>query len=70
MDRDICFFTVSFAMPNAVRLSHFIGVGGCACPNYSRMVLSIIPFFVLRNKAPSSVSAAEATTNLRIPLWT
>ena len=58
-------FTVSFAMPTAVRLSQCIGIGGCACPNSSRM-----PSFVLRNKAPSSASAAEETRNLRIPPWT
>ena len=57
-------------MPTAVILSQCIGVGGCACPNSSRKILSILPYFVLRNKAPSSASAAEATTNLRIPLWT
>ena len=70
VDRGCCFFTVSFAMPTAVRLSQCIGVGGCACPNYSRMIRSILPYFVLRNKAPSSDSADETTTNLRIPLWT
>ena len=70
MDQDCCFLTVSFAMPTVVRLSQCIGVGGCACPNSSRMVQSILPSFVLRNKAPSSDSADEATTNLRIPLWT
>ena len=38
MDRESCFLTVSFAMPTAVRLSQCIGVGGCACTNYSRIV--------------------------------
>ena len=33
MDRDICFFTVSFAMLTSVRLSQCIGVGGCPCTN-------------------------------------
>ena len=70
MDQDLCFFTVSFAMPTTVRLSQCVGVGGCACPNSSRMVRSIFPSFVLRNESPSSSSADEATTNLRIPLWT
>ena len=57
-------------MPTAVRLSQCIGVGGWQCPNTSRMVRSILPSFVLRNKAPSFASAAEASTKLRILLWT
>ena len=70
MDRDICFFTVYFAMPTAVRLSQCIVIRGCVCLNSSRMVRIILPYFVFRNKAPSYGSADEATTNLRIPLWT
>ena len=70
MDQDRCFFTVSFEMPTAVILSQCIGVGGCTCPNYSRMVRSILPSFVLRNKVSSSASATEAATNLKIPMWT
>ena len=70
MDRERCFLTVSFAMPTAVRLSQNIGVGGCACPNSSRIVRSILRSFALRKRAPSSASAAEVTTNFRIPLWT
>ena len=57
-------------MPTAVRLSQCIGVGGCLCPNSSRMVRIILPSFVFRNKAPSYASSAEANTNLRITLWT
>ena len=60
---------MSFSIPAAVILSQCIGVGGCACPNSFRMVQSIFLSFILRNKAPSSASSAEATTNLRIPLW-
>ena len=49
-------------MPTAVRLSQCIGVGGCACTNSSNMVQIILPSFVLRNKAPSSASAAGERT--------
>ena len=38
MDRERCLLTVSFSMPTAVRLSQCILVGGCACPNSSRIV--------------------------------
>ena len=69
VDRERCLLTVSFAMPTAVRLSLCIGVGGCACPNSSRIVRSIFPSFALRKRAPRFSSAAEVNTNLRIPMW-
>ena len=70
IDQERCFLKVSFAMPTAVRLSQWLVVGGCACPNSSRIVQSILRSFALRKRAPISASAAEVTTNFRIPLWT
>ena len=36
MDLERCFLTESFAMPAAVLLSTWMGVGGCGCPISAR----------------------------------
>ena len=53
-------------MPTVVALSQCIGVFGCGCPISSRVSRKIIPSWQARKRAPSSASAAEATTNFRI----
>jgi hypothetical protein len=67
IDLDLCRFTVLFTMPTAVELSQCIGVGGWGCPISSSMSQKIVACLQLRNNAPSSASAADATTNLKIP---
>ena len=54
-----CFLTVLFAIPGAVRLSQWTGVG--LWPISSRVNLRTLPSLQLRNKAPNSNSAADAT---------
>ena len=59
---------MSLAIHAAVTLLQCIGVGGCLCPIISsRAKHMILPSLRLRERAPSSASTAEATTNLRIP---
>ncbi len=53
-------------MPTVVALSQCIGVFGCGWPISSRVSRKIIPSWQARKRAPSSTSAAKATTNLRI----
>ena len=60
-----CRLTVLFVIPTAVALSQCMGVGGCGCPISCRMSLMILTSCALRNRAPSSASAAEAATSLR-----
>ena len=57
---------VLFAIPMAVALSQCAGIFGCGWPRSSRVALKIILSWQLRNSAPSSASAADATTNLNI----
>jgi hypothetical protein len=57
---------VLFAMPTVVVLSQCTGVRGWGCPNSSKVSRNIIPSLQFRNRAPSSASAAEATTNCRM----
>ena len=64
---DRCFLTVSLAIPVAVMLSQCMGIGGCLCPISYRVILMILPSLVFMNNAASSASAADATTNFRIP---
>ena len=66
IDLDRCLFTVLFAMPTAVELSQCIGVGGWGCPISSSVSQKIVACLQLRNNAPSSASAADATTNRKI----
>ena len=67
IDWDRCFLTVSLAMPVAVMLSQCTGVGGWGCPISCRIRRCIFPSLQLRNNAPSSASAADATTSYSIP---
>jgi len=53
-------------MPTAVELSQGIGVGGWGCHISSSMSRKIVACLQLRNNAPSSASAADATTNRKI----
>ncbi len=62
MERERWHLMVVFAMPTAVELSPWIGVGGWGCPISSRVSLNIVACLQLRNRAPSSALAAEATT--------
>ena len=66
IDLHRCRFTVLFAMPTAVELSQCIGVGGWGCPISSSVSQKIVACLQLRNNAPSSASAADATTNRKI----
>ena len=53
-------------MPTVVALSQCIGVLGCGWPISLSASRKIIPSWHARKRAPSSASAAEATTNLSI----
>ena len=55
-----------FAIPLAVALSQFIGVGGSGCPSSCKVSLMITDYFAFRNSAPSSASADDAATKLSI----
>ncbi len=66
IDLDICHFTVLFAMPTVVELLQCIGVGGWGCSIFLSVSQKIVACLPLRNNAPSSASAADATTNLKI----
>ena len=66
IERKSCFFFVSFAMPDAVTLSHCISVGGCLCPSSCRSILGIFPSLELSNRSPSYDSAADTTTSFNI----
>ena len=67
IDWERCFLIVSFAIPVAVILSQCMGVADCGCPISCKFSRIILPSLQLRNNAPHSASAADATTNLRIP---
>ena len=62
MAREHCRLTVLFAMPTAVELSQFTGIAGCGWPSSSSATRKIATCLQLRKRAPSSASAAEATT--------
>jgi hypothetical protein len=66
IERDRCCLTVLFAIPTAVALSQWIGVFGCGWPNSSRVKRKIMPSLQFKKRAPSSASAAEATTKRRM----
>ena len=53
-------------MPTAVELSQCTNVGGYRCPISSSVSQKIIACLQMRNSAPNSASAADATTNLKI----
>jgi hypothetical protein len=61
---DLFCLIVSFKIPNAVELSVWRGVGGCVWPSSVSVTLSGAPLWALRKHAPTSDSAAEATTFL------
>ncbi len=58
--------TVLFAMPTAVELLQFTGVGGCGWPISSRVSQNIVACLQYENNAPTSSSAADAMTNRNI----
>ena len=66
IDRERWHLTVLFAMPTAVALSQWIGVLGCGCPNSLSIMQKFIPSLQFKKRAPSSASAADATTKRRI----
>ena len=66
IERESYLLMASFAMPASVTLSQWIGVGGCLWPSSCRKILRTFPSLELSNRAPSSASAADATTNLNI----
>ena len=66
MERDFCLLMVLLTIPTAVVLSMCIGIGGCGWPNSWRMIRMIFASCALRKRAPSSASAADAATILRI----
>jgi hypothetical protein len=66
IDRERWRLMVLFAMPTAMALSQWIGVLGCGCPNSSSVMQKIIPSLQFKKRAPSSASAADATTKRRI----
>jgi hypothetical protein len=55
---------VLFTMPYAVELSVRRCVGGCVWPSLASVTLSEAPLWALWKHAPTSDSAAEATTFL------
>jgi hypothetical protein len=61
---DLFCFIVSFNIPDAVGLSVRRGVGGFMWPTLVSVALIGAPLWALRKHAPSSDSAAEATTFL------
>ena len=63
--RACCFF----AMPAEVLLLQCMGVGGWLWPNTCSMSRMILPSLQFKNRAANSASAAEATTNLRMPQY-
>ena len=67
IDQERCFLIVSFAIPYAVMLLQCMGVAGCRWPISCKVSRIILPSLQLRNNAPNSASAADTTTNLRIP---
>ena len=66
IDRDCWGLTVLFATPTVVEMSQCMGVGGCGCPISLRVNLKILACLQFRYRAPSSTSAAEATTKYKI----
>ena len=63
---NLCLLMVLFAMPTAIVLSQCTGIFGCGWPRSLRVDLKIIPSWQLRNNAPNSASAADATTKRKI----
>ena len=55
-----------FTIPTAVELSMWIGMGGCVCPSSDKINRTTFDSCMLRKYTPSSASAADAATNLRV----
>ena len=53
-------------LPLAVELSTWMGVAGCLCPIYCKMILSLTALRELIYMAPSLASAADDMTSLMI----
>ena len=66
MDQERCFLIVSFAIIVAVMLSQCMGVAGCGWPFSCKVNHIILSSLQLRNNAPNSASATDATTKFRI----
>ena len=45
IERERCFLTVSFAMPTAVALSQWMGMGGCGCPIPASVSVDVVDLF-------------------------
>ena len=52
--------------PTQEKYYPWLVVGDCEWPNFSRVNLIFLVFWVLRNSAPNSTSAVDAATSLRI----
>ena len=63
---DLFCLTVAVTMPSSAELSVFIGVGGWVKPSSWSVILRGTAVFPLWNSPPTSASAADATTCLRI----
>jgi hypothetical protein len=61
---DLFCLMVSFKMPNAVEFLVRRGVAGCLCPNSVSVTLRGAALWAFWKHAPTSDSAAEATTFL------
>ena len=59
---------LSLAMPHAVELSTWMGVGGWGCPISWRVVRRMVASFMLVNKPAVSASDAEDTTTFITPV--
>jgi hypothetical protein len=66
INQDCWCLTVVFTMPTTVELSQWIGVAGWGWTISSSVSRKNVACLQFRNNAPSSASAADATTNLRI----
>ena len=59
---------LSLAIPQAVELSTWMGVGGCGCPISCRVVHRMVASFMLVKRPAVSASAAEEITTLITPV--
>jgi hypothetical protein len=63
---DLCCLIMLLTIPTVVVLSMCIGVGGCVWPSSARMSHKTLASCAFKKSAPSSTSAAEAVTSLRM----
>jgi hypothetical protein len=61
-----CCLMLSFAIPHAVELLVWTGVGGCGYPISSSVVCKMVAFLVFSNSALISASEAKAKTEFMI----